>query len=83
MSAIVRAKVRVGDVLERRNKDGRECQIIKLYAVSGGEGTENGQWSKWTPSLNLEIQINNPAAFDKLENGCEFYLDFIPVETEA
>lgn len=79
MSRVLRCKMRVSEVLDVKNADGSTSQErVKLQAVYGSEGTDNAQWSKWTPSANFEISISNPDAFGQLSNGHEFYVDFIP-----
>lgn len=78
--SILRCKVRVSEVLDRKNADGSTAtEIVKLAAVYGtSDDDENKQWSKWTPQANFEIHINNPDAMGQLSNGHEFYVDFIP-----
>jgi hypothetical protein len=84
MSAILRAKMRVAEVAAIKNADGSTNQErVKLQAVYGNEGTENNQWSKWTPSANFDITINNPAAFGKLSSGHEYFVDFTPAVVEG
>lgn len=36
---------------------------------------ENKTWSKYTPGGLLQMHISNPAAFEKFEQGKEYYLD--------
>lgn len=81
--SVLRAKVRVSEVLQRKNSLGAtETEIIKLQAVtSNQEGSENAQWSKWTPQASFELHINNSSAFGKLSSGHEFYVDFTPMPT--
>lgn len=80
MEATLRCKMRVAEVTHVKDADGSTTQErVKLAAVYGPEGSENAQWSKWTPSANFEIYINNPDAMNKLASGHEFYLDFTPV----
>lgn len=79
MNPTVRCKMRVNSVMHLKGDDGSTTQeIVKLSAVYGKEGDENHQWSKWTPSANFEIYINNPEAMNKLSSGHEFYVDFTP-----
>ncbi len=82
MSAVLRAKLRVSEVLHRKNPDGTTgSEEVKLQAVySDDPESENKQWSTWTPSANFSMEINNPSAFGKLASGHEFYVDFIPCE---
>lgn len=76
---VLRAKMRVTEVLRSIEADGSTGnERVKLTAVYGAEGTDNAQWSKWTPSASFDIWINNPAAFGTLANGHEFYVDFTP-----
>lgn len=74
MSATLRCKMRVMEVLHQKNDDGSTQQErVKLSAVYGSDSnSENAQWSKWTPSANFEIWINNPEAMNKLSAGHEF-----------
>lgn len=80
MPAVLRAKVRVSEVLQSKDADGSTSQErVKLIAVYDSDPeSENGKWSRWTPSANFEISISNPKAFGKLSKGHEFYVDFIP-----
>lgn len=79
--ATIRCKMRVNQVTHTKEADGSTSQErVELVAVYGPEGSENAQWSKWTPSAQFTIHINNPAAFGKLSQGHEFYVDFVPVE---
>lgn len=79
--SVLRCKMRVLSVLQNIETDGSVNQEqVMLTAVYGAEGSENGQWSKWTPNANFDIHINNPSAFGKLSKGHEFYVDFTAVE---
>lgn len=79
-SAVMRCKMRVESVMHQKNADGAtEYEEVTLSAVYSNEpGSENAQWSKWTPSATFKVMINNPGAMNKLSNGHEFYVDFIP-----
>ena len=46
----------------------KKSENVKLAAVAGGSDA-NKQWSKWTPSGNLQLSISNPDAFGKLTGG--------------
>lgn len=76
MNPIIRCKMRVAEVLHRKESDGSTSQeVVKLHAVMANT-PENKEWSRWTPSANFEIYINNPAAMGKLSSGHEFFVDF-------
>lgn len=80
MNPVLRCKLRVAEVSRQINSDGGvDSERVVLQAVYGKENTDNAQWSKWTPSAQFTIQINNPDAFGKLANGHEFFVDFTPV----
>jgi hypothetical protein len=75
--------MRVDQVLHVKNADGTTNQEqVKLRAVYGEEGSPNAEWSKFTPSANFEIFINNPRAFNQLSQGHEFFVDFTPTEDD-
>ena len=82
MNKTLRCKMRVSEVLHVKNSKGEtEQERVNLMAVySNDPDSENAQWSKWTPSANFEIYINNPEAFGKLGSGHEFYVDFTPAD---
>jgi hypothetical protein len=83
MKPVIRCKMRVLEVLHSKNDRGETYQErVTLQAVYGPEGSENDQWSKWTPFANFTISINNPEAMNHLSTGHEFYVDFIPVTKE-
>lgn len=56
---------------------------VKLHATNTKEG-DNVDWSKWTPSGQIEMTITNPAAFtvfkDAFSKKQAFYVDFNVVE---
>jgi hypothetical protein len=80
MNPTLRCKLRVSQVTQSIAADGKvESESVALIAVYGEAGTENAKWSKWTPSANFNITINNPDAMGKLSKGHEFYVDFTPV----
>lgn len=78
----VRAKFRVVEVSKSTDITGSgECSKIRLQAVYGaGNDDANKEWSKWTPSGELSMQITNPAAVDALKLGVCYYLDISPAE---
>lgn len=81
--SVLRCKMRVTSVAHYKDENGATSQEeVKLQAVYGAEGTDNAQWSKWTPSAQFSITINNPNAFNQLSKGHEFYVDFTPAEAD-
>lgn len=79
--SVIRAKIKIDSVLE--NNLGEEKNNEQIYAsavYSPDNTTENYEFSLATPSLSLNMVISNPMAFDRLVQGKEYYLDFIPVE---
>ena len=49
-----------------------------------GDGTNedkaNAEWSKYTPSGEMNLTITNEACFDKFEVGKAYYVDISPAE---
>lgn len=81
MNAVLRAKMRVQNVTRTMDEKGEvEQERVTLTAVYGPEGSDNAQWSKWTPAASFDISISNPAAFGQLSRGHEFYVDFVPID---
>ena len=66
----MRAKFRVEHVIHYAG-----ARNVNMRAVHDGS-PENNQFSQATPSGTLEMHINNPTAFDFLEPGKNYYLDF-------
>ena len=48
---------------------------VKLQAVMG---PGNEEWSRWTPSGTLELNISNPAALEQFKVGQDYFIDFTP-----
>ena len=69
---MIRAKFRCNSV--RRFESG---ESVELTAVSD---EANKQWTKWTPSGNLTMAIDNPDALGKFVPGKVYYLDFTPAD---
>lgn len=80
--SVLRCKLQVERVTRDINDDGEVgSETVKLRAVySDDPKSENAQWSKYTPSAQFEIHINNPDAFGKLTKNHEFFVDFTPAE---
>jgi hypothetical protein len=53
--------------------EGHNHSAITMTAVSGNE---NKSWSKWTPSGQLTMTVNNPEAVKQFEIGKHYFLDF-------
>lgn len=84
MSATLRLKMSIGSVKSHCDMNGEKSgEEIILQAVYGPEGTPNAQWSKWTPSANLTMHVNNPSAFGKVLPGQFFFVDLIPTTKDA
>ena len=82
----MRAKVRVGSVVPQQDGDGKifsERLVFHGVAKSTAypeDGTdEDNSFSKWSPSVLIDIQCNNPALHGKFAPGDTFYVDFSPV----
>lgn len=69
----IRAKFRVSSVTDYGANQGKR---IVLNAVADNNTPENERYHRYTPSGELSIAIDNPAASDQFAPGKEFYLDF-------
>lgn len=85
----MRAKMVVASVTRNRATEGPNAgQTIseRVYFTCvhkkdgyGQDGAdENNTFAKFTPNGSATYDIQNPALFDKFENGQEFYVDFTP-----
>jgi hypothetical protein len=77
----VRAKVRVTGRHEFTgvSKDAGIVQVTVHMQPVYDEGT-NSQWSKYTPSGDLNLTITNPEAYKQFELGKAYFVDFSPAE---
>lgn len=75
----IRAKFRVIEKNNRASyqKDGKPTCVVVLAAVYG-DTPENKTWAAATPNGRVEMNIDNPAAYDAFELGKEYFLDFTP-----
>lgn len=80
MSAL-RCKMQVESVTQRLGPDRTVVsESLTLRAVYANS-EENKTWAKYTPAAQLTIQIDNPAAFGKVQSGAEYFVDISPVAT--
>lgn len=80
----LRLKMTINSVKSVCDHNGdKSSEEISLGAVYGPEGSPNSQWSKWTPSANLTMQINNPDAFGKVLPGQFYFVDLIPTTKDG
>jgi hypothetical protein len=79
--AVTRMKVRVGYIVEGRNDEGKQSETVWANAVyDSNPESENAQFSKATPCVNINAVIDNSKAFGKIQSNKEYYLDWIPCE---
>lgn len=73
---MVRGKFRVEQVTEHARFSGRE---VKLEAVYDDGIEENRRFAEATPTGEITMHIDNPAAAEQFKVGTELYVDFTPV----
>lgn len=56
------------------------AEVIKLNAISGGLTEEDKGFSKYTPSGDLQFNVNNPEVVGHFKPGTFYYLDLTPCE---
>jgi hypothetical protein len=51
-------------------------EVDAVYVVFNAlMGPENEEWSKWTPSGQLSMNITNPALLDAFQPGKDYFID--------
>lgn len=79
--ANVRAKLKVTSITEHAGWAGSKGpKEIKLTAQYDQSIPEDQRFQDATPSGELRMVVNNPAALEQLQLGRDFYLDLVPVE---
>jgi hypothetical protein len=84
MSAKMRAKLRIGAIV----KHSENSETLRFFGVSKStnypvDGSdEDNTFAKFSPSVNLELQLANPELLGKFNVGDTFYVDFTPVEAK-
>ena len=84
----MRAKMQVSAVFPHRHPETGEtqsemlhfCGVSKSGSYPADGSDEDNTFAKWTPSVNLQMLVTNPALFGKLEPGSKFYVDFTPAD---
>ena len=75
--SMVRAKFKVHKIesfAEPRNTG--TVYMAPVYGKTGGDGEENSIFGKYTPSGQVQMNIQNPEAFKEFELGGCYYVDF-------
>lgn len=57
------------------NHEYQEIRVVHFEAVKDKDG-DNAEWSKWTPSGDIQMYVTNPAAFSQFEAGRDYLLTF-------
>lgn len=72
-----RAKVRITRVESSLHPKSGDHRKVTLQPVYGdGDDAANKEWSKWTPSGNIELTITNPEVWPELTPGACFIVTF-------
>lgn len=83
--AVLRLKMMVNTLKTVHGNEGQaEYQEIALSAVySNKVDSANAQWSRWTPSASLTMQVSNTTAFNKVKPGQFVYVDITPTDKDS
>jgi hypothetical protein len=77
----VQALFQVNDILHRVYKGETTGVIVRLNPVyANREDHPNHHFWKATPTGSMEMQINNPSAFDAFVHGKKYLLTFEEME---
>lgn len=77
----MRAKMEVSNIVAGVNSETLHFRAVsksEAYPEDGAD--ENNTYAMWTPTADLQMQVNNPALLGKFEIGEEYYLDFTKAE---
>ena len=74
---MIRAKFRVVEKINRANytQGGPPTCHVKLSAAND---PGNKSWAQYTPSGSIEMQIDNPGAYEAFELGRHYLVEFTP-----
>lgn len=77
-----RAKFTVSEVkkIARENGQVDENTFVKLIPCFDKGNEEDKHFSKYTPSEEITLAVNNPFVISQIETGKKFYVDFTEVE---
>lgn len=76
------AKMRVNSV-EDFGGTSKKVRLFPVYEPAGSGTPEDQRFTKATPSGEVWMTIDNPAASEQFVPGKEFYVTFDPVVTVA
>lgn len=78
----VRMKVLVSSVKKIVDQQGDPtAEEVSMQAVYADQGV-NKQWCKWTPSIQNNFTVSNPACFGKFLPGQFYYVDYTLTERD-
>lgn len=87
MPTTMRAKMQVSSVFPHRDTVGNTTSetlhfhgVAKSSAYPADGSDEDNSFARWSPSINLTMQVTNPALFGQFEPGQKFYVDFSPAQ---
>ncbi len=55
-----------------------DVRRLKFQAVCNDGTEENAKFHKYTPSGEVSMTVDNPAASEQFEIGKQYYVDFTP-----
>jgi hypothetical protein len=85
----MRAKLRVGSITSIKSGEEVACEQLSFHGVSRSSAypedgsDEDNTYAKFSPSVDLNITIANPALLGQFKQGDTFYVDFTPVPAAA
>lgn len=73
-----RCKFTVSDVTDYMGTQKR----VRLNTSYDPTVPEDIAFTKYTPCGFIDVTLENPAVFNMMKQGAQFYVDFIPIEKE-
>jgi hypothetical protein len=76
----IRAKIQISSAFTNKDYPGENVIAHAVYGNS--TNAEDNTFAAATPSLHLQMFINNPDAIGKLQQGKKYYIDFTEAPDE-
>jgi hypothetical protein len=76
----VRAKFYVGNKSVSLDAAGNPTGPVQVQLYAATSGDENKAWAKYTPTGEIKMSIDNPAAAGQFVTGRHYFLDCTPAD---
>lgn len=77
----MRAKMQISQITANPTSEQLHFHGVAAKAYPADGTDEDNTFAKWSPSVELKINITNPALIGQFKVGDKFYVDFTPAQT--